>query len=188
MSHPPADSRLPLDQFRAYLHLLAGMQLDRRLKRKLDASDIVQETLLQAHRARRQFRGTSQAELAGWLRQILARNLAHATRDYRRGKRNIARERSYEASLEDSSLRLEGWVASQESTPSEKVQRMEQLLQLSDAVQRLPDSQRQAVVLHYWQGWPLGQIAQHLDRTPGAVAGLLHRGLKTLRSAIEQCG
>ena len=68
-----------IDHFRTYLNLMARMQLDRRLQRKLDSSDIVQQTMLQAHRAQNNFRGSSDKQMAAWLRQILARNVYHAT-------------------------------------------------------------------------------------------------------------
>ena len=180
----PDDSQ-ELDRFRSYLNLLARMQLDRRLQSKLDPSDIVQQTMLQAHRARSPFRGQTQAELAAWLRQILARNLAHAGRDFRRDKRDVRRERSIEAAIDASSVRLERWLASDESTPSQKAQRSEQLLRLTDAIAELPEAQQQAIILHYWQGHSLADIANRLDRTIPSIAGLLHRGLKKLRSALD---
>jgi RNA polymerase sigma-70 factor (ECF subfamily) len=161
------------------------MQLDRRLQGKLDASDVVQQTLLQAHRARGQFRGQSPGELAAWLRQILARNLAHAGRDYGRAKRDVARERSFEASLGASAHRLGQWIAAQQSSPSQKAERSEQLLQLAEALETLSEAQKEAIVLHYWQEWSLSQIAAHLGRSPSAVAGLLHRGLKKLRGTLQ---
>src|SRR5438132_9848930 len=89
-----------LERFRAYLRLLARMQMDPRLQGKLDPSDLVQQTLLQALQALDRFRGRSDAELATWLRQILAHNLANAARDLGRAKRNLARECSLEAALE----------------------------------------------------------------------------------------
>src|SRR5262245_47931090 len=108
----------PLEQFRPYLHLLARLQLDRRLQAKLDASDVVQQTLLQAHQALGQFRGTTDAERAAWLRQILARCLGHALRDFGRDKRDVGRERSLEAAVEASSVRLEAWLAAEQTSPS----------------------------------------------------------------------
>src|SRR5262245_31447323 len=81
-----------LERYRAYLRLLARLHLDRRLQGKLDPSDVVQQTFLQAYRALDQFRGRTEAELAAWLRQILAHNLAHAARDLGRDKRDVARE------------------------------------------------------------------------------------------------
>ncbi len=163
------------DRFRSYLRLLAKMQLDERLRSKLDPSDVVQQTLLQAHRALGDFRGSSDAEMAAWLRQILARNLAHATRDFCRDKRNVNRERSLEEAVNASSARLDAWLAAEQSSPSQKAQRNEQLLQLCDDLDKLPDSQREAVQLHYFQECTLAEIADHMNRTPAAVAGLLKR-------------
>ena len=176
---------LSLDRYRSYLRLLVNVQFDRRYQAKLDDSDLVQQTLLQAHRAIDQFRGSSPEELAGWLRQILARNLAHVARDLHRDKRDIDRERSLEASLEESSIRLERWLVADQSTPSQRAERNEQLLRVADALESLPETQRQAVILHYWRGLSPKEIGEQLDRTPAAVAGLVHRGLAKLRDVLK---
>ena len=175
-----------LERFRAYLDLLARLQLDRRLQRKLDPADLVQQTLLQALHAFDRFRGSSEAELAAWLRQILANNLSNAARDLRRAKRDVARECSLETALEQSSARLEAWLIADQSSPSKQVQRKEQVLQLADALARLPDAQRDAVTLHYLQHWSLEEVGRELGRTPAAVAGLVKRGLKQLRSELQE--
>lgn len=186
MGPEAASDELSLDRYRSYLRFLARVQLDARLRRKLDESDLVQQTLLQAHQARDQFRGSSPEELAGWLRQILARNLAHAVRDFHRDKRDIDCEQSLVESVEKSSARLEDWLASDQSSPSQRAQRNEQMLQLAEAVESLSDAQREAVLLHYWQGWTLAEVAEHLDRTPSAISGLLHRALEKLRQSIAK--
>jgi RNA polymerase sigma-70 factor (ECF subfamily) len=173
-----------LERYRAYLRLLARLQFDARMRPRLDESDIVQQTFLQAHQALAEFRGTTEGELAAWLRQILARTLAHALRDQARACRDHARERSLEAALQGSSARLEGWLQDDQSSPSQRADRNEQLLRLATVLADLPEPQREALVLHYWQGWTTGQIAQHLDRTPTAVAGLLKRGLQALRDQL----
>jgi RNA polymerase sigma-70 factor (ECF subfamily) len=174
-----------LERFREYLLLLARLQLDPRWQAKLDPSDVVQQTLLQAHQARDQFRGQSAAELAAWLRQILARVLANVARDLGRDKRDVGRERSLEAALEESSARLEGWLAAEQSSPSESVERHERLLRLAEALAQLPKDQREAVTLHHLQGWSLAELAKHLGRSEAAVAGLLHRGFKKLRELLQ---
>src|SRR5271157_3401858 len=103
-----ADSTLPpLESYREYLRLVARLQLDPRLLPKLDASDVVQETLLQAHQDRDQFRGQTVCEQISWLRKILASKLARASRDHHRDKRDVAREQSLERAIEQSSQRLE---------------------------------------------------------------------------------
>ena len=174
-----------LDRFRDYLRLLAGLQLSPALRSKLDPSDVVQMTMLQAHQAIAQFRGTTDAELAGWLRQILARNLAAAVRDMGRSKRNVGREQSLEAAVEASSIRLEAFLASDQTSPSLQADRNERAARLAEAVASLPEAQRDAVMLHHLQGWTLAEVARHLDRTPAAVMGLLHRGLRQLRTRLE---
>lgn len=181
----PEVSAEALERYRAYLRLLAGLHLDPRLRARVDPSDIVQQTYVQAQQAWGQFRGRSDAELAAWLRQILARNLAHAARDHGRDRRDVARERSLEAALDASSVRLEGWLAADQSSPSQRADRNEQALRLADALAALPEAQREAVVLHYWQGWTVGQIGDHLGRSTTAVAGLLKRGLKELRRRLQ---
>lgn len=185
MDLPLAGDEQSLNRYRSYLHFLARVQLGPRLRQKCDESDLVQQTLLQAHQARDQFRGSTPEEFAAWLRKILARNLMHAIRDFHRAKRDVSRERSLEAALSESSTRLEGWLASEDSSPRERADRNERLLRMAEAVEELPAAQREAVVLHYWQGCSPREIAEHLDRTPAAVAGLLHRGVTRLRELLK---
>jgi RNA polymerase sigma-70 factor, ECF subfamily len=173
-----------LERYRDYLRLLARLQLDSRVRARVDASDIVQQTFLQAQQALPDFRGATGAELAAWLRQILARNLTHVVRDHGRDRRDINRERSLEAALDASSIRLERWLAAEQSSPSQQAQRNEELLRLAQVLADLPEGQREAIVLHYWQGWTTAEIGRHLDRSPAAVAGLLKRGLKELRRQL----
>lgn len=175
-----------LGEFRSYLRVLAGMQLDPQIKARVDPSDIVQQTLLQAHRAAAQFRGNTDAELAGWLRQILANELAHQLRDNRRAKRDVAREVSYQQSVEQSSLRLERLLVSTSPSPSENVQKKERAIRLAELLTLLPDQQRESIELHYWHGWTLQKIADQQKRSKSAVAGSIGRGLKQLQSDMEQ--
>jgi RNA polymerase sigma-70 factor (ECF subfamily) len=180
----PLARRLP--EFRDYLRLLARAQINPRLQAKLDASDLVQQTLLEAHRDFAQFHGKTSGELAAWLRRILARNLANVTRDLGRDRRDVGREQSLEQGLEQSSLRLEACLLDAGLAPDDQAARNELQLRLASALFALPEAQRQAVELRHLHGWPLRDIAEHLGRTPAAVAGLLHRGLEELRSLLGE--
>lgn len=174
------------DKFRSYLRLLANMQIDKRVRSKVDASDIVQQTMLQAHKARQQFRGENDAQRAAWLRQILVRNLHHATRDMTRDKRDVRREQSMQAAVDQSSMRLERLLSNDESTPSMKVQRGEGLLQMAAAIESLPEAQREALILHYLEQKSLTEIAEQLGKTRGSIAGLVRRALAALREQFGQ--
>jgi RNA polymerase sigma-70 factor (ECF subfamily) len=174
------------DRFRAYLRILANVQLNARLKSKMDASDLVQQTLLQAHRAMGEFRGQTDAQMAAWLRQILARNLAHAQRDFGREKRDINRERSLQQLVDASSARLEAFVTAETPSPSQRAQRNEELLRMCEALEQLPDAQREAVCLHYFEHLKLADVAARMDRSTTAVAGLLKRGLRRLRELVRE--
>jgi RNA polymerase sigma-70 factor (ECF subfamily) len=176
---------LALDRFRHYLLVLARVQLGGRLRSRLDPSDVVQQTLLEAHRKQDQFRGQSPAELAAWLRQMLAYAIADALRAHGRAKRDAARERALHAALDNSSARLEAWLAADQSSPSQRAVREEQLLHLAEALARLPEDQRRAVELKHLQGCSVAAIAQRLGRAETAVGGLLRRGMTRLRELLQ---
>jgi RNA polymerase sigma-70 factor (ECF subfamily) len=174
------------ESFRDFLKLLARLHLDGRMRGKVDQSDVVQETLLRAHHGRAQFRGHTQAELAGWLRQILANVLGELGRHFLDCKgRDLARERSLEDALRTSSTRLESWLAAEQSSPSERAQHAEHLSRLARALESLPADQRQAVEAKYLLGQALPDIAEQMGRTRPAVAGLLRRGLEALRQKLR---
>jgi RNA polymerase sigma-70 factor (ECF subfamily) len=174
-----------LQEYRSYLQCLARGHLGAPLLAKIDLSGLVQETLLEAHRSWAKLAGRSPGEQAAWLRRTLAHNLADEVRKLQADKRGGLRERSLQRSLDDSSARLEAWVAADQSSPSEKAIHQEQLLRLTRALARLPDSQRRAVELRHLHGRSLAQIADATGSSKAAVVGLLHRGLQKLHSLLE---
>lgn len=177
-----------LEGYRDYLRLLARLQLGPRLQTKMDASDAAQQALLQAYENRAQFRGTTEAEWLAWLRAILANTLAAAARRFRTGARHLARERSFETELELSSSRLQALIAVDQSSPSERAVRCEELLRLASALACLPEDQRRALELHYLKGFPVAEVGGFLGRSRPAVVGLLYRGLKRLREMLDNRG
>jgi RNA polymerase sigma-70 factor (ECF subfamily) len=181
-----APRKRSLEEFRSYLLLLARMQLDPGPRNRIDPSDIVQQTLLEAHAKADQFQGDDSG-LAAWLRQALVNNLRDAWRALRQGKRDIRREHALPDAIERSWARLHGMLAAFQSSPSQRAVRNEDLLRLADALTQLPQAQRDAIVLHHLQGCTLSETARSLGRTDAAVAGLLHRGLRKLREVMT-CG
>lgn len=175
-----------VDRYGDYLHLLARLQLGAKLRSKLDESDIVQQTLLQAHLYRDQFVGRSEKEWLAWLRAILANVLATALRRFGTEARDVNRERSLEADLDLSSSRMEVLLMADQSSPSEQAARGEDLLRLAWALNCLPSEERQVVDQHHLRGVPVSEVASQIGRTPPAVAGLLFRGLKRLRKLLHE--
>jgi RNA polymerase sigma-70 factor (ECF subfamily) len=185
MSSTPVED-LALDRFREYLRLLARLHLADGWAGKIEASDVVQQALLEAHRQRSNFRGRCEAEMAAWLRQILAGVLANALRALGRAKRDVARERSLEGALDNSSIQIGSWLAAPQSSPSTQAQRHEEAVRLAAALATLPEAQREALVLRYYQSQSLDEISRRLGRSPAAVAGLLKRGARQLRAVLHE--
>jgi RNA polymerase sigma-70 factor (ECF subfamily) len=138
---------------------------------------------LKAHQNWGQFRGRSEAELAAWLRSILAHHLADVCRKF--DPWLGGRERSLEAALEQSSARLESWLAAEDTPASKKFERQEQLLRMAEALARLPDDQRTALELRHLRALAVAEVAREMGRSTAAVGSLLYRGLKTLRESLE---
>jgi RNA polymerase sigma-70 factor, ECF subfamily len=174
-----------LEPYRAYLQLLARLHLDPHLRGKVDLSGVVQQTLWEGHRALGSAPTPAEVQVAALLRRLLANNLADEVRKCYADKRAVGRVRSLDAALAESSAPLEAFLAADQSSPEQRASRNEELLRLAGALERLPETQRQAVELHYLRGWKLEAIASHLGRGKSAVAGLLHRGLDKLRETLR---
>ena len=178
---------LLLEQYRRYLKLLARLGIDRRLQSKLDASDVVQETFMEAHRDFPQFRGTTEAELLAWLRQILVGNLANQVRRYLGTKgRDVRLERELAAEVDVSSRLLERGLVAPQSSPSEQAARREQAVVLADALGQLPDDYREVIILRHLQGLPFAEVAGRLGRSQGSVKKLWARALARLRDLLGE--
>jgi RNA polymerase sigma-70 factor, ECF subfamily len=186
MNGPPGDDGQWLERHRAYLTLLVRAHGNARQTAKFDASDVVQQTLLDAFAKRDQFRGATEAELTGWLREILKHNLVDAQRHQQRGKRDVRREQSLEDAIDASFSRTHQWLVAVQSSPSQHAVRQEDLVRLSEALEELPEAQHEAIVRHHLQGLKLSEVAAGMGRSEAAVAGLLYRGLITLHNLLGE--
>lgn len=181
-----AEQKPELDQYRHYLRVLADMQLDPRLRAKEDVSDVVQMTLVHAHRDLDGFRGTTEAELRAWLKAILSHTVINLAKKYQTKKRDVRLERSIDQQLQESAIRIAGQLPANQSSPSQHLQLQERAEQLADAMSKLLEDEYTAVMLKHVHDWKVAEIAQHLNRSPEAVAGLLRRALKKLRRTMQE--
>lgn len=186
MATAPGHETENLERFREYLRVLARLHLDRRIQQKVDPSDVVQETLIKAHQAIGDFRGTGEAQLAAWLRRILAHHMADVVRRFGRGKRDMSLEKSLQTAVDESSARIDVWLAAEGSSPSERAIHEERLVRLAEALASLPEDQRTAIELHHLKGVSLAEVAQQMDRSLASVAGLIRRGVVNLREQLDR--
>jgi RNA polymerase sigma-70 factor (ECF subfamily) len=171
-----------LSRYRAYLHVLAQRRLDAVAQARVDASDIVQQTFMEAHRDFAAFQGAAEGELIGWLRRILENNAAHTIeRHVFAQKRTVDREKSLDDS-HDAGAPLRQRLAAEQTSPSRRAMLGEAAVRLAEALESLPPDQREAVRLRHLEGWTLEQLVAHFGRSESAVAGLLKRGLRGLRN------
>lgn len=174
-------------RYRQYLWLLAQGQLGGRLRARCDPSDLVQQTLLEAHRDFAGFTGAHEAELLAWLRQILAHNLYNEARHHGAQRRDAARQVSLEevqAGLDRSSMTLGRCLAADVPTPSQAAGEREAAVRLADTLARLPKDYQTVLLLRIFEGLPAEEVAQRMDRTSGAVRMLQLRALTALREMM----
>jgi RNA polymerase sigma-70 factor (ECF subfamily) len=178
-----------LHHYRNYLAVLAATQLEPKLQPRVSPSDVVQETLLRAHKNFRQFRGTTEQELLAWLRQILVNNLATFIEQHMMAaRRDVRREVSMEqlgASLEHSTIQLARLLPAGGKSPSFAVQQQEEAVRLADRLALLPDDYRQVLVLRNLQELPFEEVAKRMERTPGAARMLWLRAIERLRTIFN---
>jgi RNA polymerase sigma-70 factor, ECF subfamily len=184
MASPSDTENRDLGRFREYLSLLSRLPVDHPLQGKLDLSGVVQQTLFEAHQAWDQIGACSDEQKAAWLRRALANNLADELRRLSTQKRNLVRERSIEAALDQSSGRVSAWLAAEQSSPSQQAVRHERAVGLANALAQLPENQRRAVELRHLRGHSLAETARLMGCTTPAVVGLLYRGMNRLRELL----
>jgi RNA polymerase sigma-70 factor, ECF subfamily len=169
---------------RAYLLAVAARELGADLRGKLGASDLVQETFVQAHQSFAQFRGDCELELIKWLRTILLRQIL-ATRKHYQGsaKRDIARELNRDG---DSSVAAVVEALSQDSgTPSDHAAATEDALWLKHAIRSLPEDYQQVLTLRYWERLTFVEIGQRMARSSGATRKLWLRAMEQLERHLS---
>lgn len=172
---------------RSYLNVVARTHVRTRLQAKADASDLVQLTLLEAHRDFDRFAGRSEAEWLAWLKKILAHNAADLVRRYAAtGKRLAQREVPLTQPGDDSGVMGAGEPVGREPTPSQQIECRDQQLRLAAALESLADDHREVIMLRNFERLAFDEIAQRMQRSRPAVQMLWARALKKLQQAMGE--
>jgi RNA polymerase sigma-70 factor (ECF subfamily) len=175
-----------LGAFRNYLKLLARAQLGSNSQKRIEPSDLVQETLLDAYRGFDGFQGQTMPELISWLRQILVRKLVDQFKAQRAEKRDPRREISLQHALDQSSQELAASLYAPDSNPSSHLSREEQSIALANALERLSQEHREVIILRLFENLSFNDIAQQFDRSSGAVRMLFARAIDRLRQVMQE--
>lgn len=163
------------EKYRPFLKAIAAAELPDVVKARIDASDIVQDTLLRAFRQWSQFQGCSEAELRGWLRGILRNLLADAVRFNHRQRRNVRRENEMP----------EVDPCCVDDTPSEQVRKRESLEAIWQEVSRLPEDYRTVILMHHQYNLSFVEIGERLQKSPDAIRMLWGRAIIALTSNLK---
>lgn len=182
-----------LNRFRPYLNVIAQRLLDERLQGRMDFSDVVQTTFMEAARDFESFRGDSVESLLAWLRNILKNNVSTAHQQHLAAmKRSARKETVLRVASESggSSLGMADIIPSESSSPSQRMMRDEAAVVLASCLEQIPETQRDAIRMRYLEGMSLRDISIRMEKSEMAVAGLLKRGLRALREemAVRQNG
>jgi RNA polymerase sigma-70 factor (ECF subfamily) len=172
-----------LSIYRPYLRWVAGHRLPRVVQKRVDASDIVQQTLLDAIRGLPEFRGATEPEFTAWMMRLLERNVLMSVRNNTLAKRDVRLEQNW-TDGSGSAVMIWHSLADDGSSPTSSVFRGEAALHLAVALEKLPPEQRMAVELRYIEQQSLQAIAHKMERTVGSVAGLIRRGVEALQSLL----
>ncbi|WP_417378496.1 sigma-70 family RNA polymerase sigma factor [Gimesia sp.] len=177
-----------LSKCRAYISLIARAQIEGWMRTKVDASDLVQQTLLEAHQGLEQFQGETEAEWLGWLRGILKHNTLDFARKYQgAAKRDVKREFSLDqhgtAGAQSTAQKWE--LKDPMETPSRILLNREQEILMADAVSELPEDYQEVIMLRNLQRLSFKQVAERMNRSPGAVQMLWLRALNQLQERLE---
>ncbi|MCC6416802.1 MAG: sigma-70 family RNA polymerase sigma factor [Gemmataceae bacterium] len=185
--HQPGELDRLFGLCRNYLGILARAQVETWLQAKVDASDLIQQTMLEAYRDFHNFRGSTEAEWLAWLKRILAHNAANFVRQYRGTAKRQARREVGLIGPDDSAPGAAD-PADHGESPSECLLRKERELLVADALARLAPDHREVIILRNLQRLPFQDVAERMKRSRPAVQMLWMRALQKLQEALAEHG
>ena len=179
----------PYSQFephRAYLELYAEARIEPKLRRKIDAQDVVQEAFLAAYQGIDSMPKTDENnDIRRWLTEILKHELFDLRRKFYSQKRNLRQERSVDANMDQFNAGIEALVPADHTSPSGAANRNEQTSRLAKAIRDLKACQREVILERYINGRSIQEICEIVEKSPSSVAGLLYRGMARMRDLLK---
>ena len=170
------------DRCRNYVNIIARTQMETWMRTKVDASDLVQQTLMEAHQGFEQFRGNNEGEWLAWLKQILSRNTTDFMRHYRTAKRAVGKEVNLTQNQDN---QTQAWdLTDALPTASQLLMQHESQLQLADAIAKLSPDYQEVIHLRNLQQLSFNEVAERMGRTRPATQMLWMRALQKLEDML----
>lgn len=181
---PEAIENWDWDRYRPWLRILAMSALPERLKTRVDASDIAQQTLAEAWKNNENYRGQSEDVKQAWLKGILKNIVSEQQRfHFGTAARSMDREQSIRHNIDQTSMRIEVFAA-KDGSPSNNAAQKEQALLIAEILDQLPDDYRQVISLRHFEELSHEETASRLGRSPAAVRMLWIRALAALKKEM----
>ncbi len=165
-----------MNEYRAYLRLIAEREMGRSLMVRSDQSDVVQKSCIAAMNNFQQFAGETSQEFAAWLTEIHRNKIRDEYKSAKAQKRDLDRETLVSEDIEHGNM----------IAPHQRMLDGERAIILANALDEIPEKQREVVRLRHIEGWSLERISKLLDSNPAAIASLIYRGVKSLREKLNQ--
>lgn len=173
-----------LEQYRPYLLLLARTQVESWMQAKVDPSDLVQQSLIDAYQDLAAFRGSTEPQWRAWLKQILVNNAYDVARRLNAAKRRQGAEQRIDPAADSQVAGLD--VPADEASPSRVAVQQEDHDRLIGAIAQLSPEHQQVIILRNLDRLPFDEIAEQMGRTRPAVQMLWTRALRKLEALLNR--
>jgi len=174
-----------LEQYRDYLRRMVAVRLDRRLAPRMDASDVVQEALVEADRRLDEYLRERPIPFYAWLRQIAGDRIVDAHRQHVASqKRSVTREDASCELPDESSFALARCLFADDTSPSNRLIRQENQEEIRRAIDALSPKDRDVLVMRHLEQLGTAEIAATLGVAEGTVKVRLLRALVRLRELL----
>jgi RNA polymerase sigma-70 factor, ECF subfamily len=177
-----------LGHFRESLRRMIALRLDPALTARLDASDVVQEVLVEASKRLDDYLRNPAMPFHLWLRQIAKDHMIDAHRKHRKAqRRSIDREQSLvpRGLADNSSIDMMGQILDQELTPATAAIRQELEQRLTQAIGRLEEDDREIILMRLYEQLSNQEIATLLSLTEPAAAMRYLRAVRRLQTMLK---
>ncbi len=178
-----------LERHREALRRMVGLRMDRAVQGRVDASDIVQDVLVEANRRLTDYLSATKMPFHAWLRHLARDRLIDAHRRHRAAaRRSVDREQPLvsPALADQSAMDLAALVRDRELTPAAAATHRELEVRFQAAIETLDEQDREIILMRHFEQLSNQQAAQALELSEPAAGMRYLRAMRRLRSLLEE--